>query len=320
MKPVPLCSAQSLARLAAFREQIGMPVPAPLSRERIRTAVLPLVTGVRLWEDTALATSDPGVALRVTTGARVVDSPLGCDAARAPTVGDGLAAAAAASSRYCSGQRVWITVAGDDVLVHRCFPPEIRRGRRQANDFALAMIIDLVRCGAGSDWRPERLLVEGPPPAHAEELAALATGTVDFRAAADTIVVPREILALPLQAPERRLPEVTPLPTDDFEGSVRRAIATLLEIGELTLPALAEVTGTSARTLQRRLALSGSNFGRLVDEARFDAARRLLQDDDISVTDVAAELGYTDSANFTRAFRRWAGVPPLGFRRALGTE
>ena len=30
----------------------------------------------------------------------------------------------------------------------------------------------------------------------------------------------------------------------------------------------------------------------------------------------AAELGYSDSANFTRAFRRWAGVAPATFRRS----
>jgi AraC-like DNA-binding protein len=43
----------------------------------------------------------------------------------------------------------------------------------------------------------------------------------------------------------------------------------------------------------------------------------LLRDPDVRIVDVSAELGYTDSANFTRAFRRWAGVPPLAFRRAV---
>jgi AraC-like DNA-binding protein len=30
----------------------------------------------------------------------------------------------------------------------------------------------------------------------------------------------------------------------------------------------------------------------------------------------ASVLGYSDSSNFTRAFRRWAGISPQGFRRA----
>ena len=81
---------------------------------------------------------------------------------------------------------------------------------------------------------------------------------------------------------------------------------------------MAEAAGTSARSLQRRLAASGLRFGRLVDEARFQAASRLLRDPSIRIVDVSAELGYTDAANFTRAFRRWAGVSPLSFRRAAG--
>ena len=50
----------------------------------------------------------------------------------------------------------------------------LQRGRRQANDFALQLLIDLLRRGAGPRWRPTELHLEGPAPGHAEELAALA--------------------------------------------------------------------------------------------------------------------------------------------------
>ena len=72
----------------------------------------------------------------------------------------------------------------------------------------------------------------------------------------------------------------------------------------------------SVRSLQRHLAASNLCFSRLVEEARFEAASVLLRDPDVRIVDVSAELGYSDAANFTRAFRRWAGVPPLDFRRA----
>jgi AraC-like DNA-binding protein len=212
---------------------------------------------------------------------------------------------------------LWITVVGDDVWVQRRHLDALRWGRRQLNDFALQIVIDVVRRGAGPQWRPTELQLEGPPPRHAAELAALATKSVRFDAPAETLVFPRSVLALPL--PHAAGASATPgasLPSLDFVGSIRHAIRALLEIGELELPSVAEAAGMSARSLQRRLAASGLSFARLVDEARFEAASALLRDPDVRIVDVSAELGYADAANFTRAFRRWTGVPPLAFRRA----
>jgi AraC-like DNA-binding protein len=73
----------------------------------------------------------------------------------------------------------------------------------------------------------------------------------------------------------------------------------------------------SNRTLQRRLAAHGVSFNELIDQIRFDMAKQLLEDKVISVTDISGELGYTDPASFTRAFRRWAGVSPRQHRKLL---
>jgi AraC-like DNA-binding protein len=46
----------------------------------------------------------------------------------------------------------------------------------------------------------------------------------------------------------------------------------------------------------------------------------MLADPRVKVIDVSNELGYSDSANFTRAFRRWSGVAPQLFRRGGRTD
>ena len=40
----------------------------------------------------------------------------------------------------------------------------------------------------------------------------------------------------------------------------------------------------------------------------------LLEDSKIRITDIAMDVGYADSAHFTRAFKRWAGVTPREYR------
>jgi AraC-like DNA-binding protein len=71
----------------------------------------------------------------------------------------------------------------------------------------------------------------------------------------------------------------------------------------------------SPRTLHRRLAVEGTSWKKLLDDVRYERARQLLQDSDSSITEIALDLGYSDHAAFTRAFRRWAGSPPSQHRR-----
>jgi AraC-like DNA-binding protein len=57
-----------------------------------------------------------------------------------------------------------------------------------------------------------------------------------------------------------------------------------------------------------------------LDQVRFERARKLLADRRACIIDVAFELGYTDQSNFSRAFRRWAGISPGAYRQALMQE
>lgn len=72
----------------------------------------------------------------------------------------------------------------------------------------------------------------------------------------------------------------------------------------------------SVRTLIRRLGDGGSSFQALRDGARKDLALSLLNRPGFTVEDIARALGFSDAANFCRAFKRWFGMPPVRYRRA----
>jgi AraC-like DNA-binding protein len=105
-------------------------------------------------------------------------------------------------------------------------------------------------------------------------------------------------------------------PARDFTGSVCQFVATLLRAGYPDVRLVAEALGLRTRTFQRRLREEGTTYGRLVAEARLDIAYRLLRDPDRKVIDVAFDLGYSDPAHFTRAFRAWTGLTPREQRNA----
>ncbi len=83
---------------------------------------------------------------------------------------------------------------------------------------------------------------------------------------------------------------------------------------QVTLKTIAAQLGVSAGTVDRRLAAEGMRFGTLCDEARFVRARELLRGGELGVAQVAQRLGYRDAANFSRAFRRHAGLSPSEYR------
>jgi AraC-like DNA-binding protein len=81
------------------------------------------------------------------------------------------------------------------------------------------------------------------------------------------------------------------------------------------LEAIARELAMSPRTLKRRLAEEGASYTALLEERRKLRSFELLRSD-LSVDQVAERLGYSDAANFTRAFRRWTNKTPRQFRSA----
>lgn len=88
----------------------------------------------------------------------------------------------------------------------------------------------------------------------------------------------------------------------------------------LGLDRAARLLGVSERTLARRLAAQGTSFRSLADESLKGRALALLQDEELTVSEVAYALGYNDPANFGRAFRRWFGESPGSYRAALRND
>jgi len=82
----------------------------------------------------------------------------------------------------------------------------------------------------------------------------------------------------------------------------------------LTLSQAANQLGLSRRTLSRRLTEHDISFGELVADHQRRAAKELLLDPTLTIAEVGFRLGYSDPANFGRAFRRWFGTSPLAYR------
>lgn len=88
-----------------------------------------------------------------------------------------------------------------------------------------------------------------------------------------------------------------------------------------TLEDLAERYHMSARTLIRRLKAESTNYQVLLDEVRKELACWCIQNTDDSIEQIAENLGFIDTSNFSRVFRRWLQCTPSEFKaRQNGTN
>jgi AraC-like DNA-binding protein len=80
---------------------------------------------------------------------------------------------------------------------------------------------------------------------------------------------------------------------------------------------VAKSFGISERSYRRELANFGTNHSKLLADVRLDAAIKLLADETNAVADIAVELGYAHSGDFTRFFKRRVGCSPTEYRHKV---
>ncbi|MEM0910001.1 MAG: helix-turn-helix domain-containing protein [Pseudomonadota bacterium] len=88
------------------------------------------------------------------------------------------------------------------------------------------------------------------------------------------------------------------------------------------IPKLSEVASklaTSSRTLHRELQREGTSFKTIIDQVHANRAKQYLLANNWPVQTVADALGYSDTANFRRAFKRWYGCSPIELKRRQST-
>jgi len=77
---------------------------------------------------------------------------------------------------------------------------------------------------------------------------------------------------------------------------------------------IAESLNVSLGSFLRRLRSEDTHFKDLLNDTRRDLATHYVKDSQRPLTEITFLLGFSDQSNFTRAFRRWHGVPPAKLR------
>lgn len=98
---------------------------------------------------------------------------------------------------------------------------------------------------------------------------------------------------------------------------VRAEIVKLLPTGNLDADIIAKSLYMSKRTMHRKLTNEGWTYRRLLKDVRGKLAEDYLLQSKKTSAEISYLLGFSEPANFTRAFTQWKGNSPAKFRREL---
>lgn len=196
----------------------------------------------------------------------------------------------------------------------------------QIGDGAVAFMFKILRDLCGPDWLPTEALFVHRRPVDVGPYQRLLRVPLRFDAEQNALIFSARDLQGRLPAHDPALQRLLQQQIDGLEAGqaadlprqVRTVLRRALSGGRAGVDEVASIFSMHSRTLNRRLHVCGTNFRTLVDEARFEMARQMLEDSAMDVRQIALALDYADASAFTRAFRRWAGVTPVQWRQNPG--
>ncbi len=192
-------------------------------------------------------------------------------------------------------------------------------------DFGLSLVIKAIRQLAGGSWLPLRCSFSYPEPENSDNHRGYFGESLNFNQPYNAIEFELELLDIPNpQADLSLLPILLnqanqlldKLQTQvDIVHKVRLLVTTSLGYTTLTTETVADHLNVSVRHLHRRLTERGTSFRKIKEETLLQVAKEALTETNMSITDIAMKLNYSESSAFDRMFKKQAGITPLQYRK-----
>ena len=322
-------STLAMVRTAVARGfEVGdLLTPLRLTRESLEDpdGRLPAPTVLKLWDALRERTGDPTLQLAAPAtlpfGAyRVIDYLVAASA----TVGDGVCRFAGFFGLIAESLALRVEEQRGGVFLSlttqggAAVPPVYV-------DYVFAALVSRIRMRIRPSLRILRVELRQRTPADTKAYQQVFCAPVHFCAPADQLWFSDEEWASPTESADaalvrlleehaRILSERVAHEPAGFVNDVRKVVAASLAQGG-SASAIAHELNVSVRTLQRRLDEHGTTFREVSESVRGQLAQGYLADPNVSITEVACLLGFSEHSAFIRAFKRWTGESPARWRR-----
>jgi len=193
-------------------------------------------------------------------------------------------------------------------------------------DGVMSILTRMCRANYGENLDPAAIYFKHSEPARAGDYFEYFRCPVLFDSKVDRLVLPKHVA-------DKQLPSANPLMAQIHDNEmtkylaklnakdiVQRTKATIIEIlpdgGALDANA-AESLHMSSRSLQRKLAETGTTYKKLLTEVRRELALKYILNRQLTLTELSYQLGFSQVSAFSRAFKQWTGQSPRTYRQSV---
>ena len=254
--------------------------------------------------------------------------PLGAGMAVAPCLRDGLQLLENFNRLHASYIDIDARSTMHGLTVSILYEQETGYVERLHTETAVLLLQQYIETLIGEPVRDICYRFAMPEPGNPEDYANALHGQIVFDANANEVDIPQRWLDLPSpyyhaelwQQAQISLARTLKEQSKNAGAPYSQHITTLLRTSEAPFPDLSEVAyglHVSARTLNRHLKAENTSFRQLKSQALASRAKLYLRESDQSVEAIAEALGYQDTANFRRAFRKSEDCSPMEYRMAI---
>jgi len=200
--------------------------------------------------------------------------------------------------------------------------PEVRRMILECFALSVQAVIEVV---LGRSLTEGEVMFDYPPPTYHTVYRDYLHSPITFSSNDSEILLPAELASVPNTVADPETYAMAQALCSKLIEKVHHSSLTMTDrvrylllfkpMGSVTEEDVAQDLFVSTRTLARRLKREGTGYRQIREELLAEMAATHLQESNLSVEAIAVLLGYHDSPNFRRAFRRWFHTTPSVFRR-----
>ena len=310
-----------------------------LVREELMTAIgldanhldnmddrIPCETFYALWHEIVQRSGDPCIGLHMATlDNQDISAVVAHSAYCSPTVGEGLQRLVQYAQIANTARDVTLDIQAGVARISFASAAHCHFAMPLAYcQWCLANTVLQARKATGVDWVPLQVGFQCAPPANLTPYHQLFRSSLVFNQPVDSVSMAVEFLEQPLLTANRTLSVILdryaetllaklPQPESFIDGVIQ-LIAEELHKSEPGIEAIASRLGYAPRTLQRKLKEVDTSYQELLNKTRWQLAAHYLQEEQITIHEVACLLGFSEASAFHRAFKRWTGLSPGEFR------